>query len=249
MFIAYSDEEHEVWNALMKQQLPLANELACKEYLHGLSLLDFSIKKIPDLSDISKRLNDISGWRLLPVNSIVPKREFLAMLSNKQFPVVATIRSRDELDFYTNESPDIFHELFGHCPLLTNEIYANHLWKFGQLSLNCNNKVIHRLSEIFWATFEFGLIDGRDETKIYGAGILPSKTEIDRIISNKYVNKVKLNIFSKINVSLQGNIVQSTYYTINCLEHLYYIIDHDIQKLISLLESNPHMSDKDQHLY
>lgn len=231
----YTSEDHKIWHDLIMQQLLLVKEVACEEYLQGLELLDLTTNRIPVLTQISSRLTDLTGWSLVPVNTLVSNKIFFYMLANKQFPVVSTIRSRDELDFYTNESPDIVHEIFGHCPLITNTKYANSMWKFGNLAFNCNDETRQRLSKIFWATFEFGLLECNRGVKIYGAGILPSRTEIKRIIEGKQIIKAKLDIFSNIDAALQGNVVQSTYYTIDCLETLYAIIDQDIALLISNL--------------
>lgn len=233
MSINYTEEDHQVWHDLITQQLPIVSKIACKEYLEGLELLKLSIDRIPNISEVSAKLYSFTGWNLIIVDNLISNRIFLQMLANKQFPVIPIIRSREEIDFYTNESPDVFHELFGHCPLLTNKQYANSMWKIGNLSLNCDDKLIERLAHIFWATYEFGLLDTAEGIKIYGAGILPSKSETNRAVESNQVIRKKLNIFSDLDASLQGNIAQAIYYTIDSLEMLYDIVENDIEKLIS----------------
>ena len=154
MYINYTEEDHQVWHDLITQQLPLVKKVACKEYLEGLGLLNLSIDRIPEIAKVSSKLFNITGWNLIPVDTLVSNRKFLYMLSNKQFPVIPVIRSRAEIDFYTNESPDIFHELFGHCPLITNQRYANSMWKLGNLSINCHDELIERLAHIFYKAFK-----------------------------------------------------------------------------------------------
>ncbi|MBN8523512.1 MAG: hypothetical protein J0M23_06650 [Rickettsiales bacterium] len=233
MPIVYNSEQDQVWQALITQQLPLVLKVACKEYIEGLKLLNLPGDKIPELSKISSRLTNLTGWSLVPVNMLIPNKKFFYMLAEKKFPVVTVIRSKDELDFYTNESPDIFHELFGHCPLITNEKYANYMCKFAKLALTCNDKMLNWLAKVFWATFEFGLLNTNKGIKIYGAGILPSKSETLRVIEDKVVCKIKLNIFSEIKASLKGNIAQPTYYIVDSLENLYSIIDNDIEEIVN----------------
>jgi len=233
MSITYTNDEHQVWRALIKQQLPIVKKAACKEYLEGLNILDLQIDTIPKLEEVSTRLTDLTGWSLVPVNIIIPHQKFFSMLADKKFPIVTTIRPKDELDFYTNESPDIFHEFFGHCPLITNKKYSDSLHKFGKLAMDCDQKTIKYLSKIFWVTFEFGILQNSEGTKIYGAGILPSRTEIKRITNYNQVIKVKLDVFSNIDASLQGNVMQPKYYVLESLEELYYIVDYDIPRLLS----------------
>jgi phenylalanine-4-hydroxylase len=232
--MTFTNEEHGVWGDLIKQQLLAVRNVACPEFLTGLELLNFSIDKIPAVEEVSEKLNNLTGWSLICVNDLVDNKVFLSMLGNRQFPVINVIRPREEINFYTNEAPDIFHEFFGHCPLLTNKNYADHMCKFGQYASGANDEWISKLSDIYWATFEFGLIKNDLGVKVFGAGILPSKNEMERIFSDKKVEILPLNIFSKIDASLQGNIMQPIYYTINSLEVLYSIIDNDVNQLMSM---------------
>lgn len=234
MPITYTNDEHQVWHALIKQQLPIVKKIACREYLEGLNILDLQIDTIPKLKEVSAKLTNLTGWSLIPVNTIIPHQKFFCMLADKKFPVVTTIRPKDELDFYTNESLDIFHEFFGHCPLITNKKYSDSLHKFGKLAVNSDKETIKFLSKIFWVTFEFGILQNNISTKIYGAGILPARTEIKRITNCNEIIKVKLDVFSSIDASLQGNVMQPKYYTLESLDELYYIIDYDIPRLLSL---------------
>lgn len=221
----YKNEEHEVWRDLMNKQLPLVKKYASHEYLRGLERLDLSLNSIPNVEEISTRIKYFSGWSLCPVEGLIPGRKFFKMLSEKTFPVVTRIRSRNEIDFYTDPAPDVFHELFGHCPLLTNIEYANSMHSFAKQSLSCDDEQILYLAKLFWTTYEFGLVKTTDGIKIYGAGILPSNYEIKRVMHDECIKKEDLNMMTNIKASLHGNIPQSIYYVIDSLAWLYNISD------------------------
>ena len=229
---SYTDQDHLVWQRLIEQQKHLVIKVACSEYIEGLEKINFPSMYIPNSHDISERLKDLSGWSLIPVDKIVSNGIFFEMLCKKQFPVIRKIRHADEIDFYTDESPDVFHEYFGHCPLLTYQPYADSMQCFGKYAKNCSEELLFILSKLFWATFEFGLIKNQDEIKIYGAGILPSRTETLRIFENQNFRVERLNIFSELESSLQGNINQEVYYYIESLNDLFDIIKYDLDALV-----------------
>ena len=159
--------------------------------------------------------------------------EFFKLLSKRTFPVIRKIRSEKEIDFYTNESPDVFHEYFGHCPMLTNDKYAEYMHKMGLISINLDNNGIYTLSKIFWNTFEFGVIYKSKNIKIYGAGILPSRLEIQKITNNAETLLQKFDIFTSLNANLKENINQPQYFYINDLADLQDMIYYDIPRALS----------------
>jgi phenylalanine-4-hydroxylase len=229
----YSVEDNSVWRKLLHQQLPLVEKYACREYLQGLKIINFSSEYIPSLIEVSNHLFKLTAWQLKPVEQIVSNREFFKLLSEKTFPVIRKIRSEKEIDFYTNESPDVFHEYFGHCPMLTNGQYAKLMHKMGLISINLDCKKIDILSKIFWNTFEFGIIYNSSTLKIYGAGILPSRVEIQRVINNPETLLQKFDIFTSLNATLKGNINQPQYFYINDLDDLHDMIYYDIPMVLS----------------
>jgi phenylalanine-4-hydroxylase len=229
--ISYTQQDHEVWRDLITQQLEVVKKVACSEFLAGLEELDFSINQIPKIEEVSKKLYNAVGWTLVPVNVLVPNRDFFKMLTNKQFPVIGTIRHREEIDFYTDEAPDIFHELFGHCPMIVNKRFAEMMHKFGKYANSSSDEVISLFAKIYWITFEFGIIDN-GTTKIFGAGILPSKGEINQVINSINTRKVPLNSYTKIEATIQGGVMQPVYYKVDSLEALYTLIEQDIEKLL-----------------
>lgn len=232
----YTKENHSVWRQLIDQQTPLVRKYACPEYLEGLKKIDFPNELIPSLKYVSEKLSTLTGWSLVPADQIIPCSNFFSLLAEKKFPIIRKIRSYKEIDFYTNESPDIFHEYFGHCPLLTDQNYADSLQKFGMLAKGQNKFITHILDKIFWATFEFGIIKNHREVMVYGAGILPSRTELKRVIEGNFFNSVTfkvLDIYEDLDSSLQGNINQQTFYYLDSMNELFRIVKEDLPKLVN----------------
>src|SRR3990167_6330319 len=170
--VDYTQEENDTWQTLYSRQLPILQTRACQEYLDGMNLLEFSQHSIPQCQDISKRLKSLTGWTLEPVKAFMPYDEFFSLLANRKFPAATFIRRPEELDYL--EEPDIFHEVFGHCPLLTHPAYAEFTQMYGKLGLNASDEDRVMLARLYWFTIEFGLIDTREGLRIYGGGILSS---------------------------------------------------------------------------
>jgi len=227
----YSEEDNEVWKKLITQQLEIVADVACKEYLFGLSELNLSIDKVPNVEELSKVVFKNVGWTLSKVDKLIPSRDFFNMLANKTFPVIQVIRPKEEINFYTNDAPDVFHELFGHCPMIMNKKFSEIMHKLGVFAINASDKSIDVLGKLFWVMFEFGIIDNK-ETKILGAGILPSKDEIYRVMHSNNIQKVPLNFFTKLDINIQGGIMQPKYYSIKSLDALYTLVDKDLEKLV-----------------
>ena len=223
---------NKVWEKLMEQQLPLVRRYACKEFLDGLEKLCLPVHTVPQISVVSRTINRLSGWSLQPVKSLLNYKDFFYFLANKQFPVVEKLRPLEEIDFYTQESPDFFHEIFGHCPLLTNSRYAESMQLFAIIALEYNDHSKRSIFEkIFWSTYEFGVINNTISTLIFGAGILPSKREIFRVIKNKNL-LTPLNIYNCCSATLKGNIAQPEYYTVDSLEKLFLLVENDLKFLL-----------------
>lgn len=223
---SYSQQEHSVWRDLLAQQCTLVNKYACKEYLIGLSQLNLSQNTIPSVEGVSATLKKLNGWKLHEVKGLITSAKFFQMLEKKTFPVVTTIRSRSEIDFYSGEAPDVFHELFGHGPFLTNSKYVKSLQRFGEISLQCNEQQLLKLAKIFWVTFELGLVKDVCDLKACGAAIVSSKTEIKRAIYDLSVPREDLSYQTKIMTSMHGNILQPVFYVLDSLDHLFDLTEN-----------------------
>ena len=166
----YSDEDHAVWRLLLERQTALAERHACDEFLSGLARLGIGTR-IPDFGDINTRLAPLTGWRIVGVPGLIPDAAFYDHLAHRRFPVTSWIRTRAELDYLVE--PDLFHDFFGHVPLLTDPVFADYMQLYGQRGVEAGAK-IDLLARLYWYTVEFGLIRTAHGLKAYGAGILSS---------------------------------------------------------------------------
>ena len=164
--IHWSDEENQIWSELITRQLECIKGKACNEFIEGLEKINLPIDRIPQLKDVSAVLLETTGWQCEPVPALISFDKFFDLLANKKFPVATFIRSREEFDYLTE--PDIFHEIFGHCGMLTNAAFAQYTQKFGILGLKASKQDRVYLARLYWFTIEFGLMKINDELKIYG---------------------------------------------------------------------------------
>ena len=173
----YSDEDQAVWRMLVERQTALARRHACDEFLNGLDSLGISAA-IPDFEAINARLLPLTGWRLVGVPGLIPDAAFYDHLANRRFPVTVWIRSRAELDYLVE--PDLFHDFFGHVPLLTDPVFADFMQAYGRRAIEAGSENMDRLARLYWFTVEFGLIRTAKGIKAYGAGILNGWTRAGR---------------------------------------------------------------------
>ena len=173
--VNYSQIENETWAFLLNRQKELVETRASKEYLKGIEILNFN-EFIPQHMEVTQLLSKITGWGVEPVPALIQPEMFFTLLSKKKFPAANFIRIPEEIDYI--EEPDVFHELFGHCPLLTNLPYAEFMYQYGKMALKADRKTQMRMFRLFWFTIEFGLIREDNQIKAYGGGILSSKSEI-----------------------------------------------------------------------
>ena len=174
-FIHYSDAEHQVWNTLITRQLKVIEGRACQEYLDGIEQIGLPLERIPQLDEVNRVLQASTGWRVARVPALIPFQTFFELLASQQFPVATFIRTPEELDYL--QEPDIFHEIFGHCPLLTNPWFAEFTHTYGRLGLQASKEERVYLARLYWMTIEFGLVDTSQGRRIYGGGILSSPKE------------------------------------------------------------------------
>lgn len=174
-FVNYSETENKTWQQLFDRQIRLIENRACDEYLYGMEQLNLPSDRVPQLPDVNKVLRKTTGWEVEAVAAVIPFEEFFTLLANKKFPAATFIRTPQDIDYL--QEPDIFHEIFGHCPLLTNPVFADFSEQYGKLGLKASKKERIYLARIFWFTVEFGLIETTKGLRIYGAGILSSKGE------------------------------------------------------------------------
>ena len=220
----YSQAENETWAFLLKRQKELVQARASKEYMKGVEILNFR-EKIPQHYEISEILKSYTGWGVAPVPALIQPEHFFSLLADKKFPAANFIRIPSEIDYI--EEPDVFHELFGHCPLLTNAPYAEFMHEYGKLALKADHKTQMRMFRLFWFTVEFGLIKEDSKIKAYGGGILSSKSEIIYSVESEIPDRLKLIPLDALRTPFRIDILQPVYFVIESYEELFKIISMD----------------------
>ncbi len=228
--IAWSDEENSIWHDLIERQLTIISGKACDEYMAGYKLLNLPQDRIPQLGEINKVLASTTGWQVTPVPALIPFDEFFRLLANKEFPVATFIRSREEFDYL--KEPDIFHEVFGHCPLLTNPAFAHFTHQYGRLGYAATPKERVYLARLYWFTVEFGLLETAQGLRIYGGGIISSPGETLYALESAIPERVPLNPLDALRTPYRIDIMQPIYYTLKSVNQLFEISDMDIMALV-----------------
>lgn len=224
-FIDYSREEHATWQILIERQLPCLAGRACAEYQAGLDLLDLPRDRIPQLGEINAVLTPCTGWSVVAVPALISFDRFFALLANRQFPVATFIRRRDELDYL--QEPDIFHEIFGHCAMLTNPAFADFTHTYGQLGLSASKEERVFLARLYWFTVEFGLLDTPAGLRIYGGGILSSIGETAYALSET-PRRTPFELQDVLRTPYRIDIMQPLYYVLPSLDSLYSLTRDEI---------------------
>lgn len=183
--VAGIDKDQEVWEMLFRRQTELAKGKASKAFIEGLKLIGFDEKAIPSFDAINDSLKGLTGWQIVPVGGLIEVKEFFKLISKKRFPMTTWIRPMEKLDYI--QEPDLFHDIFGHAPMLTNKPFCDFMEAVGKLAVRHEHSQSIRdmLDRLWWFTVEFGLVKENEEVKIFGGGILSSKSEVAHSLSDK----------------------------------------------------------------
>ena len=227
----YSAEDFKVWELLYLKQLNLLKGVVSQAFLKGLDLLDFNSSKIPDFNDVNKKLKKLTSWQIKTVSNIAEPVYFFSCLSKKQFTSTCWLRNIKEIDYL--EEPDMFHDVFGHIPLLSNHVYSDFFQKLGKLSLEFldDDFKIKQLQRLYWFTIEFGLVKNQDTFDIYGAGIISSEKEIKNVYSENSIKK-PFNLSEILKQDFIIDKVQKIYFFIDSFDQLLNSVDQ-IRNLIN----------------
>ena len=229
--IHYPPEDHQTWGTLYLRQRRLVENRACEEYVRGLDLLGFSDEGIPQHVDMNTRLAQYNGWGVQQVAALIPASEFFGLLAQRRFPAASFIRIPAELDYIME--PDIFHEFFGHCPLLTVQPYADFMHEFGKIALAAKPKDRVQLFRLFWFTVEFGLINTPAGVRAYGGGILSSKEETIYAVESTIPQRVPFDPVTALRTPFRIDILQPLYFVINSFDELYGLLERDLMVLLA----------------
>lgn len=235
---SYSAEEHDRWRRLFARQAKVLPGRACDAFLDAAEMLGLSGAGIPDFADVSERLMAMTGWRVAPVAGLIPDDAFFSHLANRRFPAGAFIRPEAELDYL--EEPDVFHDVFGHTPLLANPVYARFLEAYGRGGLRAlASGRLHNLARLYWYSVEFGLIATPAGLRIFGAGILSSPAETIFALEATSPNRVAFDLERIMRTKYRIDDFQQTYFVIDSFEQLLQDCYQDFGPLYDRLSAAP----------
>lgn len=217
----YSPEDHARWKFLCDRQKPLLQGRACNEYLQALQDLSIvSEAGIPDLRRVSDTLEKTTNWTIVVVPGLIPGGVFLEHLSKRQFPVTWWIRPEEQIDYL--KEPDIFHDLFGHVPLLSNPVFADYMQQFGLGAMKAKGlKATKLITRLYWFTVEFGLINTKDGLRIFGSGIVSSAKESVYALESAAPNRLGFDLIRMMRTNYRYDDLQRTYFVIDSFEQLF----------------------------
>lgn len=218
-FDAYNEADHRIWVALYDRQAEILPGRACDAFLHGLHALDLHGAGIPDFRRLNERLNLLTGWRVVAVPGLVPDAVFFDHLAHRRFPAANFIRRADQLDYL--QEPDVFHDVFGHVPLLTNPVFADYMQAYGEGGLRALGLGrLHNLARLYWYTVEFGLMGTPAGLRIYGAGIVSSRTESIFALESDSPDRIGFDLERVMRTPYRIDDFQQIYFVIPSLEEL-----------------------------
>lgn len=230
----YSVDEHAIWSELYERQIKVLKGRAVPEFYDGLAALDLNAGGIPDLERLNTALQKLTGWTVVMVPHLVPDAIFFEHLANRRFPAGRFIRGRDQLDYL--EEPDIFHDVFGHVPMLTQPVFADYMQAYGQGGLRALDAgCLKHLARLYWYTVEFGLMTTQDGLKIYGAGIVSSRTESVFAIDDPSPNRLHFNMERIMQTDYRIDDFQQSYFVIESFDELLHTTQQDFGPLYARL--------------
>ncbi|MFO0321353.1 MAG: phenylalanine 4-monooxygenase [Bacteroidota bacterium] len=215
----YTTQDFELWKILFNRQLNLLKPIVSVEYLNALRTINFTQDKIPDFEEVNAILQNKTSWSLEVVPNISAQKDFFNFLSQKKFTTTCWLRTMEQLDYL--EEPDMFHDVFGHVPLLCNQAYVDFFKGISDIALkNINNpKAIELLGRLYWFTIEFALIEEDNQLKIYGAGIISSKGETEHCLSKK-AKQLPFDIQTIFDTDYRTDVFQERYFVIHSFQQL-----------------------------
>ncbi len=221
---SFTAEEHETWDILFDRQQKMLPGRACKAFMNGIDVLKLSKPGIPDFKDLNAILMDKTGWQVVAVPGLVPDDVFFDHMANRRFVSGNFIRRRDQLDYL--QEPDVFHDVFGHVPMLADPVFADYMQAYGEGGLrSLQYDALDNLARLYWYTVEFGLIQEAEGLRIYGAGIVSSYGESVFALDDDSPNRIKFDL---------ERIMRSEY-RIDDYQQNYFVID-DLQQLLNVTQ-------------
>jgi phenylalanine-4-hydroxylase len=260
----YTAENHAAWRQLYTRMLPKWERHANQHFLRGIASLCFDPDRVPQLAEVNRFLNPLTGFRAKAVSGYVPSFVFFDCLRNREFPTTITIRHGDRLDYLPE--PDIFHDIAGHVPMHTDRLFADALVRLGECAhtaaemldsmpnqatrLQKLESIIRAMARFFWFTIEFGLMRSGNQLKVYGSGLLSSAGEIAHAIESPEVQRYPFQLEWVVNQSFEIHHYQPLLFVIDSFEHLFGLVDElenwmRLGKLNNVAPGEPMVNDED----
>jgi len=235
----YTAQEHQVWDKLYQRQIDVLKGRAVDAFYTGLDALDLGSGGVPDLEVINPKLKALTGWEVVMVPHLVPDLVFFDHLANRRFPAGRFLRKANQLDYL--EEPDIFHDIFGHVPLLTDPVFANFMQAHGKGGVRGHRRgMLDELARLYWYTVEFGLMETEEGLRIYGAGIVSSYGESVFSLDNPSPNRLQFDLERVMRTKYRIDDYQQSYFTIPSFKALFETVGQDFGDLYQCLSDDKH---------
>lgn len=235
----YTATDHATWRTLYSRLEKILPGYACNEFTDGLKRLDIGRDAIPEFTELSRRLGALTGWSVVAVPGLVPDDIFFEHLANRRFPAGNFIRRPDQLDYI--EQPDVFHDVFGHVPMLAHSVFADYMEAYGKGGLRALKgfDMLPNLARLYWYTVEFGLIRTPEGLRIYGAGIASSSAETVYSIDDASPNRVAFDLERVMRTKYRIDDFQETYFVVDSFDQLFRETYSDFAPVYERLREGP----------
>ncbi len=236
----YSDTDHRVWSELYARQRDVLIGRACAEFIDNQARMGMSPTRIPKFEELNRSLQPATGWQVVGVEGLLPELAFFDHLANRRFPVTWWIRKPDQMDYLSE--PDLFHDLFGHVPLLMNPMFADYMAAYGRGGVKAHSlgaEALVNLTRLYWYTVEFGLIREAAGLRIYGSGIVSSKGESIHCLESAAPNRIGFDLGRVMRTRYRIDTYQKSYFVIDSFEQLMRATEPDFTPIYAELASLP----------
>ena len=234
----YTAAEHDLWRQLYARQVGVARKYAADAFLTGLKTLQMPEDRIPRFEEASEKLHALTGWTIVAVPGLIPEDAFFLHLAKRQFPVTVWLRRPDEIDYLVE--PDVFHDFFGHVPLLSQPVFADYLQEYGRKGTEAIELgTTKMLTRLFWYMVEFGLIRSADGIKAYGAGMLSSATETAFSVAGQEPHRIKFDLRRIMHTDYRIDSFQQSYFVIDDFAELFSAMQQPFAPLYEAVKSLP----------
>jgi phenylalanine-4-hydroxylase len=241
---AYTSAEHALFRRLYERQSRLVPRYACPEWIEAIGRLDAG-REIPKFDEVNRRLSKATGWRIVAVPGLIPDEPFFTHLANRRFPVTVWLRKPEEFDYIVE--PDVFHDFFGHVPLLFDQVYADHLAEYGKGGLKAMRlDAIKMLARLYWYTIEFGLMKTPSGVRAYGAGLLSSGGELAYCVDDPRPIRRPFELERMLRTEYRIDRYQDCYFVIDSFEQLMRETAPDFTPIYARLRNLPALEPKEK---